>query len=53
MPYRDPDTGRFITREHWIEIQADERGAGDEDISDWDDFEDFDEWNEEDMYGEE
>jgi len=42
MQYRHPDTGVFITREEWLELQADERG----DVDDWDDFEDFREFDE-------
>lgn len=49
MPhYRDPDTGKFISRDEWLELQADERGG----VGDWDDFEDFQEFDEEE-YGEE
>jgi hypothetical protein len=48
VKYRDPDTGRFISREEYLSIEADERG----DVGDWDDFEDFQEFDEEE-YGEE
>jgi hypothetical protein len=48
MRYKDPDTGKFITREHWLELQADERG----DVDDWDDFEDFNEFDEKEYMGE-
>jgi hypothetical protein len=51
MAYRDPETGRFVTREHWYELQNEE-GEERDDFDDWDDFEDFDVWEEED-YGEE
>jgi hypothetical protein len=46
--YRDPDTGKFISREEYLELQADERG----DVDDWDDFEDFREFDEEEYMGE-
>ena len=49
MRYRDPITGRFISREHYIELEADERG----DVDDWDDFSDFSEFDEEDYLGDE
>jgi hypothetical protein len=42
MAYRDPDTGRFITKEHWYEIQREELPEPDypDDEYDWDfDFE--------------
>lgn len=48
VTYRDPVTGKFITREHWLELQEDERG----DVDSWDDFEDFDQFDEEDYAGE-
>ena len=38
MPYRDPDTGRFITREAWEELQG-------RDVSDFDDYEDLEDWD--------
>ena len=40
--YQDPDTGKFISREEYLALQADERG----DVDDWDDFEDFREFDE-------
>jgi len=46
--YKHPDTGKFISREEYLELQADERG----DVDDWDDFEDFREFDEEE-YGDE
>jgi hypothetical protein len=48
MRYRHPDTGKFISREEWLELQNDERG----DVDDWDDFEDFDSFDEEEYMGE-
>lgn len=45
--YRDPITGKFLTREQYLEGQADERG----DVDDWDDFEDFQEFDEEEYEG--
>lgn len=42
IEYRDPDTGRIISREEYLQLQADERG----DFDDWDDFEDFREFDE-------
>jgi len=48
MHYRDPDTGRFISREQYLELQADERG----DVDSWDDFSDFREFDEEEYLGE-
>lgn len=48
MRYRNPDTGKYISREEYLALQADERG----DVDDWDDFEDFDTLNEEDYEGE-
>lgn len=48
MRYRDPETGKFISREEYLALQADERG----DFDDWDDFEDFDQLDEEDYEGE-
>lgn len=38
MRYRDPDTGRFITKERWEEIQE----AMESEYEDWEDLEDFD-----------
>lgn len=46
MRYRDPDTGRFISREEWLELQNDERA----DFDDWDDFADFQEFDEAELY---
>ena len=46
MPYRDPDTGKFISREEWLELQDDRP-----DFDDWDDFDDFDFWEEEEYEG--
>ena len=45
--YRDPDTGRIVSRETYLRLQADERG----DVDDWDDFEDFQEFDEEEYLG--
>ena len=51
MPhYRDPDTGRFITEAHWLEIQGEDFDPYD--FNDWDDFEDFQEFDEEEYGGE-
>lgn len=48
--YRDPDTGQFISKERWEEIQRDlerEREA-----DDYDDYEDYEEYGDLEEYGE-
>jgi hypothetical protein len=47
MIYRDPETGRFITREQWESLQEEVYSEFD----DWEDFEDFEHFDEEE-YGE-
>jgi hypothetical protein len=44
--YRDPDTGRFITRARWEEIEQIEM----DEFDDWEDFSEFDSFDEEEVY---
>lgn len=46
MIYRDPDTGRFITKERWEQIQE---GYVDE-YDDYEDLENWDSFDEEEVY---
>lgn len=47
--YRDPDTGRFITRSRWEQLRENVI----EEFDDWDDLSDFEELGEEQTYGDE
>ena len=46
--YRDPDTGRFITKARWEEIEA----AVMMEFEEWEDFDEFDSFEEEEYVGE-
>lgn len=46
--YRDPDTGKFISKERWEEIQREKERE--EEANDFDDFEDYDDFGEPEEY---
>ena len=46
MAYRNPDTGRFMTREAWESLQ----GQTVEEYEDYDDLENWDSFEDEEMY---
>jgi hypothetical protein len=46
LSYRDPDTGRFITRERWEAMG----GGTVEQFDDYEDYEDWDQFGEEEEY---
>lgn len=49
--YRDPDTGRFISRKQWEEMQREKQRE--EEADDFDGFDDFGDSPEGEEYGEE
>lgn len=46
MIYRDPDTGRFITRERWEALQE----SAESQYEDWEDLEQWESFDEDEIY---